>query len=581
MLELQLFIDFLALGQNVELWLRSLAALGRDDAAVMAQDEVPQHRVGHFTPAATAENAVVAGALDFVIELFTLGYAAAHVQRCLGLADAGDVVQLALDGHDRCLGNVLRAHALDVAVHTLHVPGAVDQLEFLEHGLDGVEVVLGIHVEHGVVFVVELAVRFGAFAVAANQILEVIVVAGGVAVGVHGHEAGKLQEARIHATAFTRIAGRHAVDHVVLEPLDAALHGQVVHGGRRFAGIDRTAHHGHGGRCLLAARSHQGDGRQHRHRRLAHAHHMAFAVFLLQVADEFLHVVDVVVEVEAAFGQRHLARVLPVGDVDLVVFQHGADGVTQQGGVVAGERGNDQYDRVAQHLFQRFGIVGIALETAQLAEGLVDLDALMDGDWDAIHFYRFDLEAGLFIVLGQTVQQVVASGHAVGARGVAERKHGIGEHAGRRQGEFRERFHQRALCLVDLVKHGQPSGEKCCGATILAVIMKYVLSDSIAVRCRCSNVTFCDSGHDAQHSGNPSFWHGHARNPPVLSWSFHQIAIDITVGIFHASWCASVPCSANKKATGLAGSGFSAMASARRLTAPWRCFRRRSRCSCC
>jgi hypothetical protein len=47
-----------------------------------------------------------------------------------------------------------------------HVPGAVDQREVLEHGLDGVEVVLGRHVEHGVVLVVELAVRLGVVVVA-------------------------------------------------------------------------------------------------------------------------------------------------------------------------------------------------------------------------------------------------------------------------------------------------------------------------------------------------------------------------------------------------------------------------------
>jgi hypothetical protein len=48
--------------------------------------------------------------------------------------------------------------------------------EVLEHGLDGVQVVLGRHVEHRVVLVVELAVRLGAVVVAADQVLEVVVV---------------------------------------------------------------------------------------------------------------------------------------------------------------------------------------------------------------------------------------------------------------------------------------------------------------------------------------------------------------------------------------------------------------------
>jgi hypothetical protein len=40
---------------------------------------------------------------------------------------------------------------------------------------------------------------------------------------------------------------------------------------------------------------------QHRHGRLAHAHHVAIAVFLLQVTNKFLHVVHVVVEVKFTF----------------------------------------------------------------------------------------------------------------------------------------------------------------------------------------------------------------------------------------------------------------------------------------
>jgi hypothetical protein len=82
-----------------------------------------------------------------------------------------------------------------------HIPGAVDQLEVLEHGGDGFQVVVGVHVEHGVVLVIELAVVLGAGVVALDQVLEVVVVAGGVAVGVHGHKAGVLQEAGVDAAA--------------------------------------------------------------------------------------------------------------------------------------------------------------------------------------------------------------------------------------------------------------------------------------------------------------------------------------------------------------------------------------------
>ena len=57
---------------------------------------------------------------------------------------------------------------------------------------------------------------------------------------------------------------------------------------------------------------------------------MAIAVFGLHMANEFLHVVNVVIKVKLTLRQRNGTCVLPVGDVDLVVLQHGFDGVTQQ-----------------------------------------------------------------------------------------------------------------------------------------------------------------------------------------------------------------------------------------------------------
>jgi hypothetical protein len=45
------------------------------------------------------------------------------------------------------------------------------------------QVIVGVHVEHRVVLVVELAVRFGAGIVALDEVLEVVVVALGVCPG--------------------------------------------------------------------------------------------------------------------------------------------------------------------------------------------------------------------------------------------------------------------------------------------------------------------------------------------------------------------------------------------------------------
>ena len=79
------------------------------------------------------------------------------------------------------------------------VPSAARQQVFLEHDADGVEVVLGRHVEHGVVFVVEAAMRVGVLEVALDQVLVEIPVRHEMALGIHRDEAGVLQEARIDA----------------------------------------------------------------------------------------------------------------------------------------------------------------------------------------------------------------------------------------------------------------------------------------------------------------------------------------------------------------------------------------------
>ena len=130
---------------------------------------------------------------------------------------------------------------------------------------------------------------------------------------------------------------------------------------------------------------------------------MAVPVFALQITDELLHVVHIVVEVEFTFAQWDQAGVLPVRDVDLVVFEHGFDGVAQQGGVVARQRRHDQHHRLCFEFGQRGGIVGEALKAAQLAKWLIHLDALVDGNFGTFNFNGLDAKGWLLIVFAQTV----------------------------------------------------------------------------------------------------------------------------------------------------------------------------------
>jgi glutathione synthase/RimK-type ligase-like ATP-grasp enzyme len=103
---------------------------------------------------------------------------------------------------------------------------------------------------------------------------------------------------------------------------------------------------------------------------------------------------------------------------------------------------------------QRHRVVGEALEAPQLAEGLVDLDPLMDGDVRAVDVHGLDAELGLLVVFPQTVNHVVAGRHALGKRILAEWGQGIAVQLRGCLGKVRERLHHGSLGFVDLVKHG-------------------------------------------------------------------------------------------------------------------------------
>ena len=94
--------------------------------------------------------------------------------------------------------------------------------------------------------------------------------------------------------------------------------GELVGRGRIDARVDRPAHQGHGRGCAgsFVGRE-QRHGGQHRHRGLAHGDdvQIAGASCRMIVDDQ----VDIVVEIEAAVEHRHVARIDPVGDVDVVI----------------------------------------------------------------------------------------------------------------------------------------------------------------------------------------------------------------------------------------------------------------------
>src|SRR5215469_16240280 len=78
---------------------------------IRTTNEIAHLRIHHFAPTAAAENAVVASALDHAVRAAARRNAGAQIVRRFGLADAGDVVQLAFDGEQAGALDRRRVHA--------------------------------------------------------------------------------------------------------------------------------------------------------------------------------------------------------------------------------------------------------------------------------------------------------------------------------------------------------------------------------------------------------------------------------------------------------------------------------------
>ena len=154
-----------------------------------------------------------------------------------------------------------------------------------------------------------------------------------MAVEIHGHEPGELQEARIDVAHIARMRERDFDDGVLAEPADAARHGKTVDDGRIAPRVDRAAHQDHrAGLSSILALRHQRDGGKHRHRGLAHRHHMGVSTQMLEHRDD---IIDIVVEIEAALVQWDLTGIDPIGDIYIGIRQHRQNGAAQKRRIMA------------------------------------------------------------------------------------------------------------------------------------------------------------------------------------------------------------------------------------------------------
>ena len=177
-------------------------------------------------------------------------------------------------------------------------------------------------------------------------------------------------------------------------------------------GIDRAAHQRHRQRNIgIVIGFHHRDGSHHRHRRLANRDHMHIAAEHVQHLDD---VVDIVLEVEAAVGDRHHARIGPVGDVDFMRRQEGFHRAAQQRRVVAGHRRHDQHAR--GRLGQRPG--QLTVEMQQAAKRLFPHGADLNGDADAVDQGIVEPPFRLAVTARGALEQLASRGNRFAELGV-------------------------------------------------------------------------------------------------------------------------------------------------------------------
>ena len=213
-----------------------------------------------------------------------------------------------------------------------------------------------------------------------------------------------LQETGIDVAHETGLRPRHLHDDIVLEPLQRLGFGKQIDSGWVLACVDGAAHQGHRARRrAVPGFFHDGNGRQHRNGRLTHGHHMGLGT---QHPQHFDDIVDVVVEVEPAVGDRHHAGIDPVGDVDIGARQQGFDGAAQERGIVPRHRCDDQNLRTGPFVGgQR------ALKMNEIAEGFLPDDLLVNRNPFEIDRDLVDVECRFGVAPGRPFEHFEPCGH--------------------------------------------------------------------------------------------------------------------------------------------------------------------------
>ena len=332
---------------------------------------------------------------------------AAQILRGKGLADGADVVLFAFDRQEKGL---FYRPGRDEA--PFYEQCALGKSIFLENALDGLEIEVGVEVHYREIFLVEGSNPARLFEVPLDPALEHVGESFGVALRVHAHEGGDLQEARVDAPAGAGKRFRHDSNQVLPKPLDRFGCRQFVDLRRRNPRVDRSRHQRQAcGLVRVVVFRHQSHGRKRGDGGLANRHDMRLRPHELDEVDEVL---DEFVDAENAGVERYVAGIAPVGDIDVVIAQQGLDRAAQERGEMAGHGGDKQHARL---------VLGVlAREAQQVAKGRRQHGFFHDVHDDAVELRQLrDAEFRTLMGEARETDEFVVGLHATKWRDEARR----------------------------------------------------------------------------------------------------------------------------------------------------------------
>jgi hypothetical protein len=201
----------------------------------------------------------------------------------------------------------------------------------------------------------------------------------------------------------------------------------------------------------IVGRRQQCRGGQNGRAGLAHGHDVEARS---ELPHEGHHVVDVILQRKGPAGERHVARIAPIGDVDVEGLEQGVHRAAQQRRVMPRHRGDDEHARrIALTARQRRRV---ALEMQQVTERAFGDDLLADRHALSAERDTLDAEFGFAVASGQALEHFQRGRGRLGRVGIGPGIGGIVERQAAEVGSGPPWRHRGVREFVQVVEHARP-----------------------------------------------------------------------------------------------------------------------------